>query len=79
MQPTHSRRKRTMALRILQLGTTRTPDEGLRMGTVRRPPRGVPKTEFASRNDYDMWYPELPPAPATMALAQESHRLHNAG
>ena len=68
-----------MALRIVQLGTPRTPDEGLRIGTVRRPPRGVPKTAFASRDFYDVWYPELSPEPETMALAQESHRLHDAG
>lgn len=68
-----------MALRIVQLGTPRMPDEGLRIGTVRRPPRGVPKSAFASRNYYDVWYPELSPEPETMALAQESHRLHDAG
>ncbi|MBD7959146.1 MULTISPECIES: DUF488 domain-containing protein [Comamonas] len=68
-----------MALRIVQLGTPRTPDEGLRIGTVRRPPRGVPKTAFASRDFYDVWYPELSPEPETMALAQESHRLYDAG
>ncbi len=68
-----------MALRIVQLGTPRTPDEGLRIGTVRRPPRGVPKAAFASRNYYDVWYPELSPEPEIMALAQESHRLHDAG
>lgn len=68
-----------MALRIVQLGTPRMPDEGLRIGTVRRPPRGVPKSAFASRNYYDVWYPELSPEPETMALAQESHHLHDAG
>ena len=68
-----------MALRIVQLGTPRTPDEGLRIGTVRRPPRGVPKAAFASRNYYDVWYPELSPEPEIMALAQESHRLQDAG
>lgn len=68
-----------MTLRIVQLGTPRTPNEGLRIGTVRRPPRGVPKSEFSSRNYYDVWYPELSPEPETMALAQESHRLHDAG
>ena len=50
-----------MAVRIVQLGTARSEDEGLRIGTVRRPPRGVPKAEFASRDFYDVWYPELPP------------------
>jgi uncharacterized protein YeaO (DUF488 family) len=45
-----------MPVRIVQLGSPRHPDEGLRIGTVRRPPRGVPKAEFASRDYYDVWY-----------------------
>ena len=68
-----------MPIRIVQLGSPRAPGEGLRIGTVRRPPRGVPKAEFASRNYYDQWLPELSPLPDTMAMAQESHRLHDAG
>ena len=68
-----------MSIRIVQLGSPRAPGEGLRIGTVRRPPRGVPKAEFASRNYYDQWFPELSPLPDTMAMAQESHRLHDAG
>jgi uncharacterized protein YeaO (DUF488 family) len=68
-----------MSIRIVQLGSPRTPDEGLRIGTVRRPPRGVPKAEFASRNYYDCWYPELSPQPDTMAMALESHRLQHTG
>jgi uncharacterized protein YeaO (DUF488 family) len=51
-----------MAIRIVRLGSPRIPGEGLRLGTVRRPPRGVPKTEFASRNFYDVWLPELSPS-----------------
>jgi uncharacterized protein YeaO (DUF488 family) len=51
-----------MAVRIVQLGSPRTRDEGLRIGTVRRPPRGVPKSEFASRNYYDVWLPNLAPS-----------------
>ncbi len=51
-----------MTLRIVRLGTPRAPDEGLRLGTVRRPPRGVPKAEFASGNWYDVWYPNLAPS-----------------
>jgi uncharacterized protein YeaO (DUF488 family) len=51
-------------IRIVRLGTLRAPDEGPRLGTVRRPPRGVPKTEFARRNFYDVWLPELAPSPA---------------
>jgi uncharacterized protein YeaO (DUF488 family) len=51
-----------MAIRIVQLGTPRAPAEGLRLGTVRRPPRGVPKSEHASRDFYDVWLPELAPS-----------------
>jgi uncharacterized protein YeaO (DUF488 family) len=53
-----------MAVRIVRLGTPRHPEEGLRLGTVRRPPRGVPRSEFASRNYYDAWVPELAPSAA---------------
>ncbi|QTN27960.1 DUF488 family protein [Rhodoferax sp. AJA081-3] len=59
-----------MAIRVVRLGSERTPDEGLRMGTVRRPPRGVPKAEFASQNWYDIWYPNLAPSAETMQLGQ---------
>lgn len=59
-----------MAVKIVRLGTGRSKDEGLRIGTVRRPPRGVPKTEFASQNWYDVWYPNLAPSAETMALGQ---------
>lgn len=52
-----------MALRVVQLGSPRQRDEGLRLGTVRRPPRGVPRSEFASRDYYDVWVPELAPSP----------------
>lgn len=48
-----------MPIRIVRLGSPRLPGEGLRLGTVRRPPRGVPKADFASRNYYDVWLPEL--------------------
>jgi uncharacterized protein YeaO (DUF488 family) len=51
-----------MAIRIVRLGAPRAPGEGLRIGTVRRPPRGVPKTEFASRDFYDVWLPNLSPS-----------------
>jgi uncharacterized protein YeaO (DUF488 family) len=57
-------------LRIVRLGTPRHPDEGLRLGTVRRPPRGVPKTEFARRDFYDVWLPTLAPSAETMKLGQ---------
>ncbi len=58
-----------MTLRIVRLGSPRAPDEGLRVGTVRRPPRGVAKSEFASRDFYDAWLPELSPSPALVARA----------
>jgi uncharacterized protein YeaO (DUF488 family) len=61
-----------MAVRIVRLGTPRTKDEGLRIGTVRRPPRGVPKSEFASRDYYDVWYPNLAPSAALVAEAQQA-------
>lgn len=59
-----------MTLRIVRLGTPRAAGEGLRIGTVRRPPRGVPKAEFTSQNWYDVWYPNLAPTAETMALGQ---------
>jgi uncharacterized protein YeaO (DUF488 family) len=51
-----------MAIRVVRLGSPRVPDEGLRLGTVRRPPRGVPKAEHAVRDFYDVWLPELAPS-----------------
>ena len=51
-------------IHIVRLGTPRFSDEGLRLGTVRRPPRGVPKAEYARRDFYDVWVPELAPSPA---------------
>ena len=59
-----------MAISIVRLGSPRASGEGLRIGTVRRPPRGVPKSEFASQNWYDVWYPNLAPSPETMKMAQ---------
>jgi uncharacterized protein YeaO (DUF488 family) len=59
-----------MAIRIVRLGTDRAADEGLRIGTVRRPPRGVPKAKFASANWYDVWFPMLAPSIDTMKLGQ---------
>jgi uncharacterized protein YeaO (DUF488 family) len=58
-----------MAIRIVRLGSARAADEGLRIGTVRRPPRGVPKTKFASQNWYDVWFPNLAPSVPTMKMA----------
>lgn len=51
-----------MAIRIVRLGSARLADEGLRIGTVRRPPRGVPKAEYSQRNIYDLWFPTLAPS-----------------
>lgn len=61
-----------MAVRILRLGSPRVPGEGTRIGTVRRPPRGVPKTKFASENWYDVWFPNLAPSVETMKLGQDA-------
>ncbi len=58
-----------MTLRIVRLGTERLAGEGLRIGTVRRPPRGVRKSDYASQNWYDLWYPNLSPSPAAVKLA----------
>lgn len=61
-----------MTVRIVQLGSARAADEGVRIGTVRRPPRGVPKSEFSSQNWYDVWYPNLAPSSETMKLGQQA-------
>lgn len=61
-----------MSVRIVRLGSARLAGEGTRIGTVRRPPRGVPKIEFAARNWYDVWFPNLAPTVATMHLAQRA-------
>ncbi len=57
-----------MTLRIVQLGSERHKDEGLRIGTVRRPPRGVPKSEYSSRNWYDVWLPDVAPTQELMKI-----------
>jgi len=59
-----------MSVRIVRLGSPRAGDEGLRIGAVRRPPRGVPKSEFASRHYYDVWMPLLSPTPELVAQAK---------
>ena len=61
-----------MVARIVRLGSTRVPGEGTRIGTVRRPPRGVPKVEFAAQNWYDVWYPNLAPSVESMKLGQQA-------
>jgi uncharacterized protein YeaO (DUF488 family) len=57
-----------MSVRIVRLGSPRAGDEGLRLGTVRRPPRGVPKKDFARLDWYDVWFPLLAPSVATMKI-----------
>lgn len=59
-----------MTLRIVRLGTPRLPGEGLRIGTVRRPPRGVPRERFASDDWYDVWFPVLAPSAEAVKAAQ---------
>ena len=61
-----------MVVRVVRLGSPRVESEGTRIGTVRRPPRGVPKSEFASQNWYDVWFPNLAPSVETMKLGQEA-------
>ncbi|MGH8666203.1 MAG: DUF488 domain-containing protein, partial [Burkholderiales bacterium] len=58
-----------MSVRIVRLGTPRIRGEGLRIGTVRRPPRGVPKSHYASHDWYDVWLPALAPSPEAVKLA----------
>jgi len=59
-----------MAIKIVRLGSPRAKDEGLRLGTVRRPPRGVPKDQYASRDFYDVWFPNLSPSAELLKEAQ---------
>lgn len=59
-----------MAVRVVRLGSKRVEGEGTRIGTVRRPPRGVPKTAFASQDWYDVWFPNLAPSVETMKAGQ---------
>lgn len=59
-----------MSIRIVRLGTARLPGEGLRLGTVRRPPRGVAKADFARENYYDVWLPDLAPSEPLVQAAR---------
>ncbi len=61
-----------MAIRVVRLGSKRSAGEGPRIGTVRRPPRGVPKSEFATGNWYDVWYPNLAPSLDTLKFGQQA-------
>jgi uncharacterized protein YeaO (DUF488 family) len=63
-----------VTVRIVRLGSKRLPGEGLRIGTVRRPPRGVPKGEYAKRDLYDVWLPNLAPSEALLKSAQAAWR-----
>ena len=69
-----------MPIRIVRLGSKREPQEGIRIGTVRRPPRGVPKAEFAKRDYYDVWLPTLSPSAELVksALAAETEKAWQA-
>ena len=66
------RKLRSMTVRIVRLGSPRIPDEGVRIGTVRRPPRGVAKADFARRNFYDVWLPNLAPSEELLREAQSA-------
>ncbi len=61
-----------MAVRIVRLGSARSAGEGIRIGTVRRPPRGVPKAAYSSQDWYDVWFPNLAPSAATVKLGQQA-------
>lgn len=61
-----------MSVRIVRLGSPRLQGEGLRIGTVRRPPRGVPKSDYASRDFYDVWLPDLAPSEQLLRQGQEA-------
>jgi uncharacterized protein YeaO (DUF488 family) len=62
-----------MAIRVVRLGSPRSAGEGLRVGTVRRPPRGVPRDEYASRDLYDVWLPELAPSEDLLKRGRAAH------
>lgn len=61
-----------MSVRIVRLGSPRARGEGTRLGTVRRPPRGVPKAQYAAQNWYDVWFPNLAPSVETMKLGLQA-------
>jgi len=66
-------RRSTMSITIVRLGSPRKGKEGLRIGTVRRPPRGVPKSEYAERGFYDVWLPSLSPSQALLKEGKAAH------
>ena len=61
-----------MAIRVVRLGSPRAAGEGLRIGTVRRPPRGVPRSEFAAQDWYDVWFPTLAPSAELLKQGREA-------
>jgi uncharacterized protein YeaO (DUF488 family) len=61
-----------MSIKVIRLGTARVAGEGIRVGTVRRPPRGVPKALFSAQNWFDVWFPNLAPSLETMKLGQKA-------
>jgi uncharacterized protein YeaO (DUF488 family) len=63
----------TVAIKIVRLGSPREPNEGLRIGTVRRPPRGVRKEDFAARDFFDVWFPNLSPSTELVKQAQSAN------
>ena len=68
-----------MTIRVVRLGTKRAPNEGLRLGTVRRPPRGVPKARFAIDDWYDLWLPDLAPSEALVKQGLRARRAADWG
>ncbi|MBT8136450.1 MAG: DUF488 family protein [Gammaproteobacteria bacterium] len=65
-----------MSIRIVRLGAPRAKDEGLRIGTVRRPPRGIAKADYASKDIYDVWFPNLAPSEALLKESMPIEDLH---
>jgi uncharacterized protein YeaO (DUF488 family) len=61
-----------MTVHIVRIGTQRISNEGIRVGTVRRPPRGVPKGKYSAQNWYDVWFPNLSPSSQTLKLGQSA-------
>jgi uncharacterized protein YeaO (DUF488 family) len=61
-----------MSVRVVRLGSPRAKGEGLRLGTVRRPPRGVPRTRYAADDWYDLWLPDLAPSDALLRQGQQA-------
>jgi len=67
-----------MAIRVVRLGTDRSPGEGVRLGTVRRPPRGVKKEDYARLDYFDVWFPEIAPSAKLLARAHSTQAMTDA-